>query len=299
MNNRQIAKKNMYDKVLLFLATNENVWSLFLPLVAAINAFKELSQDLSRLMEQQAQATEGVTSDKDAKRARAIDLTVKAARKARAWAHNTGNLVLEELFNIRTDDFIHTPAADALTKLHEVHGGLNDNKTDLAAYLITDADLTDIGKAIDDFAEAKAAPAETESSKKAGTEGIEDVIHDIDTELEVIDDLLISQYEADEPVLVEQYRNDRKIDTVGVHHTRIEAHAEYTDGTGNAEGVQLYVVEPKKTAVSDIDGNLTTPNMKPGTYHVEISGSNIEPQNMIVKVKRGETVKLILKVVKK
>ena len=299
MNNRQIAKKNMYDKVLLFFVNHESLWVLFLPLVSAIGAFRDLNKDLNNLMEQQAQATEGVTSDKDAKRARAIDLTVKAARKARAWAHSTGNLVLEELFNIRTDDFIHTPAADALTKLHEVHGGLNDNKTDLAAYLITDADLTDIGKAIDDFAEAKAAPAETESSKKAGTEGIEDVIHDIDTELEVIDDLLISQYEADEPVLVEQYRNDRKIDTVGVHHTRIEAHAEYTDGTGNAEGVQLYVVEPKKTAVSDIDGNLTTPNMKPGTYHVEISGSNIEPQNMIVKVKRGETVKLILKVVKK
>lgn len=289
----------MYDKVLLFLANHEALWVLFLPLVEAIGKFRDQNKDLNKLMEKQAQATEGVTSDKDAKRATAIDLTLKSARKARAWAHQTGNLILENLFNVRIDDFTSLSAADALTKLREVHGGLNDNKTDLAPYLITDADITAIGKAIDDFAEAKAAPGDTESSKKAGTEGIEELMPEIDEELEVIDDLFISQYEADEPDLVEQYRNDRKIDTVGVHHTRIEAHAEYTDGTGNAEGVQLYVVEPKKTAVSDIDGNLVTPNMKPGTYHVEISGANIEPQNMIVKVKRGETVKLILKVVKK
>ncbi len=299
MNKKQIAKKNMYDKVLLFFAHNEALWALFLPLVEAIGLFRDQNKDLVKLMEQQGQATEGVTSDKDAKRARAIDLTVKAARKARAWAHKTGNLILEELFNVRTDDFLHVSAADALTKLREVHGGLNDNKTALAPYLITDSDITAIAEAIDAFAEAKAAPGDTESIKKAGTEGIEDMMHDMDEELEVIDDLLINQYEADEPNLVDQYRNDRMIDAVGVHHTRIEAHAEYTDGTGNAEGVQLYVVEPKKTAVTDIDGNLVTPNMKPGTYHVEISGPNIEPQSMIVKVKRGETVKLILKVVKK
>jgi hypothetical protein len=299
MNLKQIAKKNMYDKVLLFFANNESLWALFLPLVEAIGLFRDQNKDLVKLMEQQAQEVKGVTDDKDAKLKAAISLTVKAARKARAWAHKSGNLILENLFNVRADDFTHVPEADALTKLNEVHEALNDNKTDLAAYLITDSDITAIGTAIDDFAAAKAAPGNTESSKQAGTEGIEDMMHDMDTELEVIDDLLINQYEADEPNLVEQYRNDRKIDTVGVHHTRIEAHAEYTDGTGNAEGVQLYVVEPKKTAVSDIDGNLVTPNMKPGTYHVEISGSNIESQNMIVKVKRGETVKLILKVVKK
>ena len=299
MNLKQIAKKNMYDKVILFFANNESLWALFLPLVQAIALFKDQNKDLGKLMEQQAQEIKGVTNAKDAQLKTAVSLTVKAARKARAWAHTTGNLVLENLFNVRADDFTHVPEADALTKLNEVHEALNENKTDLAAYMITDADITAIGVAIDDFTAAKAAPGDTESSKKAGTEGIEDMMHLMDEELEVIDDLLINQYEADEPILVEQYRNDRKIDTVGVHHTRIEAHAEYTDGTGNAEGVQLYVVEPKKSAVSDIDGNLTTPNMKPGTYHVEISGPDIEPQSMIVKVKRGETLKLILKVVKK
>lgn len=299
MNNRQIAKKNMYDKVLLFFANNESLWALFLPLVEAVTAFRNLNTGLGKLMEQQAQATKGVTSDKDAKRLKAVELTVKAARKARVWAHSKGNLVLESLFNVRTDDFIQMSATDALTKLGEIYAGLNDSVSQLGPYLITAADVADIATAIDDFAQAKAAPAETESSKKAGTEGIEDVMHLMDEELEVIDDLLISQYEADEPVLVDQYRNDRKIDTVGVHHTRIEAHITYTDGSGNAQGIQLYVVEPKKSAVTDIDGNLTTPNMKPGTYHVEISGADIEPQNMIVKVKRGETLKLILKVVKK
>ena len=298
MNNKQIAKKNMYDKMLLFFTTNGTIWATFLPLVAAIARFVTKRENLQTYMTKQAQPTEGLTTDKTGKRSKAVEILVKFARKGRAWAHDTGNTVLEGLFNVRVDDFYELSDTEALTLLRIVWTGLDANVGSMGDYNVTAGDVGDIKDAIDAFDAVKEAAGVLDGVKVSGTEGIEELTHKLDEELDVIDDLFVSEYETSHPGKVAEYKSDRKMHTVGLHHTRLNVHVVYSDGSGNAEGVVMHVVGPDKTAVSDIDGNIAGPNMKPGTYHVLFSGEEIQTKAIIQKVKRGQTVHLEIEVVK-
>ncbi len=298
MNNKQIAKKNMYDKVRKFLTDNGAIWVLFLPLVDAVDEFFNHDNGLEEFMGKQSQTTKGITEDKDKKLKKAIKLVVNAARKARAWAHTTGNTTLEAVFDVRTDDFLHRADTEALTDLKNLRTALNDNVASLAAYNITALTITTITSAIQAFEDVIAAPADAESSKVLGTGGIEYIIHQIDEDLELIDDLLVNEYQDTEGEMVEQYKIERRIDTVGIHHTRLGAHITYADGSGNAEGITMRVVEPNKVSVSNIDGDTLSTNMKPGTYHVEFTAPNIATKTIIQKIKRGTTVYLEVQVTK-
>lgn len=96
--------------------------------------------------------------------------------------------------------------------------------------------------------------------------------------------------------MVEEYKNNRKIETVGVHHTHIIAHITYSDGSGNAQGVLMQVEEVNKKATSNIDGMAESPNFKAGTYRVSFSGSGIQTKTIIQKIKRGQTLHLEVQV---
>ena len=292
MTNKQIGKKNMYDKVRKFLTDNGAIWVLFIPLVDAVAAFFHNDDELEKFMGKQAESTKGVTADKQKKLKDAVALAVKLARKGRAWAHTTGNTELEADFNVRADDFTQQADNEALSDLKNIRKKLNDNLGSLGAYNITQLNIDALDAAIGAFEAVIGAPGDAESSKILGTEAIEAFIHSIDADLEVIDDLLVNEYYDSEREMVEQYKIERRIDTVGVHHTRLDAHITYTDGSGNAQGITMHVVEPNKTAVSDIEGNAHGPNMKPGTYHVNFTGPGIVTKSIIVTVKRGTTVHL-------
>lgn len=298
MNNKQIAKKNMYDKVRKFLTDNGAIWVLFIPLVDAVADFFKHDDALEEFMGKQSQTTKGITEDKDNKLKEAITLVVTAARKARAWAHTTGDTALEAVFDVRTDDFLHRADTEALTDLKNLRTALNDNVASLAAYNIDLTTITAISSAIQAFEDVIAAPADAETGKILGTEGIEYLIQKIDEDLELIDDLLVNEYQDTEEEMVVQYKIERRIDTVGVHHTRLGAHITYADGSGNAEGITMRVVEPNKVSVTDIEGNTLSANMKSGTYHVEFTAPNIVTKTIIQKIKRGTTVHLEVQVTK-
>lgn len=290
----------MYNQLLIFFAVPANaaIWAAFTRLVDEIDNFVHLIQSLDKFIQAQNQQTKGITLDKDQKFLTLVQLVVKYARKARVWASDNSNSELESIFNIHKEDFISIAQNLAFDKLINVRNALNTNIGSLAGVNVLPANITQIDNAALAYQSAEGAPGAAEGKKEVGTEGIEAIMHDIDHSLELIDDLLINEYADTEGVMVENYRKDRKIDTVGVHHTRLDVHITYSDGTGNAQGITMHVVEPNKTAISDIDGNAAGPNMKPGKYHVEFTGAGIVTKTIIQEVKRGTTVHLEVQVQK-
>jgi len=299
MNNKQTAKKNMYNKLLVFFKKIENaaIWAAFQRLVDEIADFITNDGELEKFMQQQQQETKGVTTDKETLFLAAVNLVVKYARKARVWAEDINNATLEAVFDIRKDDFTKIAEDLASEKLKNVRKALNDNLASLGGVNVVQANIDVIDAAISAYEAAEGTPGAAESEKEAGTEGIEVIMDNMDKNLEVVDDLMVSEYEESNPAMVEEYLNNRKIETVGVHHQGFSADITYEDNTP-AQGVGMRIVELNKSGISDILGHVENIRGKIGTYHIEFSGAGIETQTLIASIKRGIILNLVVKVKK-
>lgn len=298
MKNQQTSKKNMYNKCLQFFSKNSIVWMGFQRLVDEITRFSEKNQELDTFVQKQQAETGGITNDKNTKFVRLVNVTVKYARKARVWAADTHNDELEAVFDVHKSDFFGIPEDLASEKLENVRNAINDNLVDLVAVNITAVSIAEIDAANLAYESKEGAPGEAKAEKKTSTTGIRYIMAEVDESLEKIDDLLISEYEDDEPEMVENYRNVRRIDNIGVRHQGIGADVEYADGSGAAEGVTMNIVELNKTGVSDINGHVSTLRGRIGTYHVSFSGNGIETKTVVASIKRGTILNLEVEVEK-
>lgn len=298
MNSKQTNKKNMYNKLLVFFAANANasIWAAFTRLVDEIARFVNINKDLDKAAQKQGTVTKGITDGKNKLRLKMAKLLVKNARKARVWAHDAANSDLEAVFNVQVDDFTRGAEDDSVTDARLVHKALSDNAGSLGGVNITATDINDIKKSIDDFEASLGTPGAAEGEKKSGTETLVDLFEEADTSLDLIDDLLIHEYEDTHAEMVEAYRSDRKVDDIGVHHTGLHSDILFKSNGQPAEGITMRIVELNRQGISNINGVAEVRRCKPGTYHVEFSGAGITTITMIVKIERGHIVKLRVEV---
>jgi hypothetical protein len=300
MNSKQTNKKNMFNKLLVFFADekNKSVWAGFSRLVKEIENFMGLNKQIDDAATTQSGVTTGITAEKNEWRTKMALTLVRNARKARVWAHDTGNGELEAVFNVQKDDFLKGKEEVVLPHAKNVQKALEDNQGSLGDVSVTPDDIAESGKAIGNFEAALGTPGAAESETKSGTEELVKLFADADSSLDVIDDLLIHEYEDSNPALVETYKSNRVIDDIGVHHTGIHASVTYADTKDPAQGVTIKIVELNKSAVTDIKGEAEIIRCKAGDYHVDITGDSIAPQSQIIKMERGHIVKLVVAVVK-
>ena len=295
MNSKQTNKKNMYNKLLVFFAANASVWAAFTRLVDEIMHFGKLNKKIDDAANLQGGVTTGITGGKNELRKKMATLLVRNARKARVWAHDAGNFEAEAIFNVQKDDFTLGKEEESITHARVVQKALEDNAANLGAVNVSSSDISDSGKSIDNFETALGTPGAAEGKKKAGTETLVELFDAADTSLDLIDDLLIHEYEESNPLLVEEYRNDRKIDNIGIHHTGLMATVVLAGTKTPVKGVKMTIVELAKAAESDIKGLTEIVGCKPGEYHVKFTGA-IVPVEMVVKLPQGHIVKMSVEV---
>jgi len=300
MNNRQTAKKNMYNRVLTFLGVPANaaVWAAFTRLVTEITNFEDLVGEIEEFLQKQQQQSKGVTTDKNKKYVDMVAITLKFARKARVWAEDNGNNTLEAIFDIQESDFGRLAEDVGESRIADVRKALNDNIASLGAYNVMPANITDIDAAIAAYHADAGKPGAAIAGKKLGTDALVAIFEEADKSLAKIDDLLIHEYEYTNPTVVREYKNNRVIVTVGVHHQGIDAHVTYSDGSGDAEGVTMTILELNKSGDSDIDGMVEVIRGKVGTYHVRFEGAGIVTKEVVAKITGSQILHLGVAVVK-
>lgn len=165
----------MYNKLLVFFAdpVNAAIWAVFMPLVALITKFVNKNADLDQAIQLQNQQTKGITTDKENKFTDLVTLTVKYARKARVWAHDTDNSTIEKVFDVQKDDYTKIAEDLAFNEIKNVRNALNDNIGSLAAYNVTAASILEIDAAITAYGNTEGKPGAAQAQKEVGTEGIE------------------------------------------------------------------------------------------------------------------------------
>ena len=289
MTKGQTAKVNMYIAMLLFFAKYETTFATFLQLVDEITDFTGFYDDLQLEIAKQKVKISGVVVTKDTALETAIKLLVKSSRKARVWAVKSGNTTLAAQFDVQIATFNDMTQSVVLNSLTTINAAINTNIGSLTGYRVVAADVTAITNAINAASGAIGTPKQAVTTRAVATDKIAVDITDCDGVLELIDDLLISEYEDTNASMVVEYRLSRAITSLGSHATGLKA--TLTDSKTGAlmEGVLVTIVEISRSALSDIDGVSLILRMKPGTYHVTFTKTDYTAHETIMEFELGKT----------
>ena len=268
MTKGQTAKVNMYIAVLLFFAKYEETLAAFLQLVSEITDFTGSYNDLQLEIGKQKLKISGVVGTKETALETAIKLLVRSARKARVWAVKSGNETLAAEFDVQISTFNDMTQSVVLNSLTTINAALHNNIASLTDYRVLAADVTAITNAIAVATDSIGTPKQAITTRAVATDQIAIEIMACDAILELIDDLLIPEYEDSNHVMVHEYHFSRAISSLGSHATGLKATVTNSETGALLETALVTIVELSRSTETDVNGIGLISRIKPDTYHV-------------------------------
>ncbi len=288
MTKRQTAKVNMLIAMILFFEKYSITFATFVQLVTEITGFTGSYDQLQLEIAQQALKISGVTTTKETNLEKAIKLTVKSARKARAWAKNTGNAKLEALFDVQISSFAEMTQSVVINSLTTIKTTLNSNISSLTAYKVVATDVTAISTAINLASSDIGTPKQAITTRAVATSQIEVFIDECDAYLGIIDDLLVPEYEDTDAAMVEAYHLSRNISSLGNKATGLKVTVTNATTGGKLQDVTVTIIEVARSGVSDITGISLIERIKPGTYHITCAKESFVTVTAIIEFELGK-----------
>lgn len=297
MTNHQIAKNNMYKKLLAFFAIADNaaIWAAFARLVTEVANFVSLNDDLDEATQIQGKDNKGIAQGKTDAFNAMVEMAVAMAYKAYVWAVDNNNDELIEVFNVQISDFDKAAQQTGFDKVKNIRDGINDNIAGMVGVNLLPADVTALDGLIAAYNLVKSAPEIAIGHKETSTDTIVELFHKIDDSLGLISRLIISQYGTSNAGMVSDFKNNKHIDDLPTHHSGIHTHI--TDAlTGeDIEGANLSIPSAGKSSVSDINGIAEIIKIKNGDYHVIVTMPGYKPQTFKTKIIRGKITSFEIK----
>jgi hypothetical protein len=296
MNQRQLDKNRMYQKLSVFFTKSQNsaIWQTFIRLVNEISKFLDLTEMLTPYMMQQKTDTKGPTSTKDNAFAAMVNLVVNKAQKAYVWAFDTNNEPMKQTFDVEKTHFYECAEEEALIEVKNIRDALNTNIAELEDVNVLPADITAINTAIANYEKNLGTTGEALSHKKGGTEGIEDIMRQIDNSLHLIDKLLPNNYSESHPDMVNEYWSNRAIDKSATHHTTLVVHVVDAKTGKDLEGAMVQI--NGKSNRTDIYGIAEIIKLKSGTFKLTVDYDETIATLDKVVIKRGKTTEVEIKI---
>jgi len=288
MTKLQTAKVNMFIAMMLFFDKYAATFTTFLQLLSEITDFKGSYADLQLEIGKQSLKIDGVVETKDIHMDAAIRLLVKSARKARVWAVKTGNATLVVQFDVYFSTFSEMTQAVAINALTTINAALDTNILSLTPYRVLAVDVAAITTAIAAATASIGSPKEAITARVLATEKIVEDIDKCDACLELIDDLLVPEYEDLEEEMVEAYHLSREMTSLGTHATGLNATCTHAETHELLEDVLVTIVEVARSGKTNISGVTLIARMKPGKYHVTCKKLGFVDQTMIVEFALGK-----------
>ena len=288
MDKTQKSKVNMFIAMGLFFTKYAAVFTGFAQLITEITGFGTSNTSLQDEISKQTLKIGGVVTAKNDLLDKAIKLLVKSSRKARAWAVNTGNSALAAQFDVQISTFEHMSQTVVINAMNLINAAISTNVASLNGYKVVAADVTAITAAINAAQASIGTPKQAHTTKVTATKEIVKDINNCDAHLELIDDLLISEYEDTNTAMVDEYRLSRELEPIGTHPTGLHALIKAAITNVLLEGVLVTIMELNKTGLTNIDGITEIEHMKSGKYHVIISKVGFVSQTIIINFPLGK-----------
>ncbi len=299
MNKTQKSSVSMYVTMGIFFLKFATSFTGFLQLIEEITGFSTAVNKLDEDIASQGLNISGLTTSKNLLIIKAIKLVVKSARKARVWAVKSQNETLMARFDITVSEFSHLSQTEVLNVLTAITSDLSANIASLTAVKVVAADITAITNAIEAASLSIGTPTQAIITKIVATQQVASDIEKCNSFLYLIDDLIIPEYEDSKPEMVAEYRQSRLLQTIGAHHTGLNATCLDAITKEILEGVLVTIVELSKSKLSDIDGIAEIEKMKPGKYHVLFTFKAYEDYSVIVDFHMGKIQEIGALMIKK
>ncbi len=292
MNNNQTLKAGMFKRMGLFFTKYQAILQPFTKLWNIVTKLQAKDVQLTNTIQQQATDSTGETKNKTRLKDAMISSLLPAARKAKVWANEQSNTVLETLFTINQKTFLPGDE-ECLGIARNVLQALNDNAVALLTYNITAAQLTAINDACTAFEAAIGKPGLIRNVAKTGTQGIEGTLKEMTDLINKCDDLLPAEFKSSNPDMVAEYFANRKIGSTGSRHTTLTVTV-YSDAakTLPIAGATVSIVENNLAAVTDATGFASIDTFAPGNLTALIKANGFTDATISFAIKMGKEVDL-------
>lgn len=148
----------MWKTVLRYLKANESVWKDNKPFARAVAELEAVIIKATGAIQGQTAITTGISDDREALEAVAIDKVVAIAKSAYAYALEKGDHTFETAVSFSKSTLMHLPGPEQLERLRSIVAAAQEKDEELADYGVKkDTAYTDAMEAIRKYEEAPVA----------------------------------------------------------------------------------------------------------------------------------------------
>lgn len=148
---------NMWKTVLRYLKANESVWKTNKPFAKAVAELEAAVAAAGTAIQGQTATSTGVTGDREALEAVAIEKVVAIAKSAYAYALDKGDNTLSAAVNFSKSTLQHLPEAELAGRLRSIVAAAQEVSDDLEDFGVDKSDYTPAMQAIADYEAAPVA----------------------------------------------------------------------------------------------------------------------------------------------
>ena len=223
MDKAQTNRVTMFKTVAGYLGENNSVWSAMAPFATAVQELDGKIDAIDESAQKQETPTTGAAADKAFKRDSledALFLTCEALGAMAATSNDNELLALTAVspssLHRFTDEELANRASTVLEKA-------NAQKTSLAAFHVTQANIDELSQALQNFKTIKEKPRQTTAERVAETSSLPSLIRDANDILRNRIDRLVNLFRRSNPKFVAGYKSARVIVDRAATHTSSKA----------------------------------------------------------------------------
>lgn len=210
MNQRQLNSLTMYKAVLAHLDTRPSLWNTSAPLTKVIFSLRTFVVALHQQSLTQAERTTvGYTQDKDGQMQHMCDLAYAMLLKIRSYAKISNNKALLYAINYSESEIRRGAETQIINRCQTIHNKGQEHLADLADFLVTKKDLSELQNTIDAVKPLSAQRDAIANERVTATANISMLIDGARAELDKLDDLIEGLIK--DKNFINTYRQSRQI----------------------------------------------------------------------------------------
>ena len=200
----------MFKTVDAYLDQKNAVWNGMAPFVASVTAFKTKLSDIDAAA-QRVEAPSGATVDKTGARDDLEDVLFLMCQALKVLGHSSDDNDLFALTNLSASDIHRLTESELSNRAVSVLAEANARKTALATMQVTQANIDELGQAIQDFNTAKTAPRTDTADRSAHFKSLAELIREENDILRNQIDPSVNLFRRTNPEFVAGYKSARVI----------------------------------------------------------------------------------------
>jgi len=225
MQLKQTNRIRMFHTVESLLEDNLAVWSSMAPFATSFHEFKDKVAAVEEAARKQQTPIAGATLNRESAREELEDVLFLACEALGVLAHQSGDNHLLALTDLSRSDLQGLNDTELTSRATVIRERMTTHATELVPFLVTQANLDELGEALDEFNNSKTAPRTAIANRMAQTESLPGLMREANDILRNRLDRMVSLFQRTNPDFVAAYRGARVIvDLVSTREAKPPVH---------------------------------------------------------------------------